>query len=120
MDEKNEIEEITAELHVPNRAWTDGWEDISTAINGVVGVFNELIEHKNLSGAAITFVLHKLSSVYIQSMFRDFVGDDSSRSSIYVMTAQMMNANMDLYDEIRAQMPQHVLQLIEEPTQGDA
>ena len=120
MDEKNEIEEITAELHVPNRAWTDGGEDISTAINGVVGVFNELIEHKNLSGAAITFVLHKLSSVYIQSMFRDFAGDDSSRSSIYVMTAQMMNANMDLYDEIRAQMPQHVLQLIEEPTQGDA
>jgi hypothetical protein len=53
-------------------------------------------------------------------MFRDFAGDDSSRSSVYVMTAQMMNSNMDLYDEIRAQMPEHILQLIEEPTQGDA
>jgi hypothetical protein len=120
MDEKSESEEITAELRVPNRAWTDGGEDISNAINGVVSVFNELIDHKNFSGAAITFVLHKLSEVYVKSMFREFAGDDSSRSSIYVMTAQMMNANMDLYDEIRAQMPQHILQLIEEPTQGDA
>jgi len=120
MDEKNEREEITTELRVPNRAWTDGGEDISSAINGVVEIFNELIDHKNFSGAAITFVLHKLSEVYIDAMFKHFAGDDSSRSSIYVMTAQMMNANMDTYDRIREQMPQHILQLIEEPTQGDA
>jgi hypothetical protein len=36
------------------------------------------------------------------------------------MTAQMMNANMDTYDRIREQMPQHILHLLEEPTQGDA
>jgi hypothetical protein len=85
-----------------------------------VNVFNELIERDNFSGAAITFVLHKLSEVYIDAMFKHFAGDDSSRSSIYVMTAQMMNGNMDTYDRIRSQMPDHVLQLIEEPTQGDA
>lgn len=120
MDEKNESVEITTEFRVPERAWTDGSEDISRAIDGVVKVFNELVERDNFSGAAITFVLHKLSEVYIEAMFKHFAGDDSSRSSIYVMTAQMMNANMDTYDRIRAQMPQHILQLIEEPTQGDA
>lgn len=120
MNENNESEEITAELRVPNRAWTDGGEDISQAINGIVGIFNELIEHKNFSGAAVTFVLHKLSDVYVKAMFREFAGDMNSRSSIYVMSAQMMNASMDLYDEIRAQMPEDVLKLIEEPTQGDA
>jgi hypothetical protein len=117
MDEKNEKIEVDFDLLCPNIAWTDRPEDVNTLVKNITEMFNERVESNNLSGAAVTFVLHKLLEIYIETMFRHFQ-DDDSKSSIYVMTAQIMNANMDMYEKIRAKMPSSMLRLLEEPTQG--
>lgn len=119
MDQENEKIDIDLELRCPSRAWTDGREDINEPLLKIVSVFNDLIEKHDMSGAAITFVLHKLTQIYVEAMFGLFK-DDDSRSSIYVMSAQMMNASMDTYERLRAKMPDQLLRLLEEPTQGDA
>ena len=119
MDEENEKANVELSLRCPNRAWTDGKENIDSALTSIVSIFNNLVEEEDMSGAAITFVLHKLAEVYVRSMFESFK-DDDSRSSIYVMSAQMMNATMDTYDALRLRMPQHILHLLEETPQGSA
>lgn len=124
MDEENEAIEVEAieidmELRCPTKAWTDGKENITEAMTGIIAIFNKLIDDEDMSGAAITFVLHKLAEVYVRAMF-DHFKDEDSRSSIYVMSAQMMNAHVDTYEALREKMPQRLLRLLEEPTQGAA
>ena len=119
MDEENEAIEIDMELRCPSKAWTDGKENISEAMTGIIGIFNKLIDDEDMSGAAITFVLHKLAEIYVRTMF-DYFKDEDSRSSIYVMSAQMMNAHIGTYEALREKMPQRLLRLLEEPTQGAA
>ena len=117
--EKTEEGYLSFEVNCPSRAWSDGKEDVEKVLEGIVAVINKHIEENDLSGSAITFVLHKMAVVYVRAMMEVFK-DNDQRSSVYVMTAQMTSAMGALYDEIREQMPAPLLRLLEEPTRGDA
>tara|TARA_R110000868_G_scaffold292557_5_gene553068 strand:+ start:2697 stop:3053 length:357 start_codon:yes stop_codon:yes gene_type:complete len=117
--EKTEEGYLSFEVNCPSRAWSDGKEDVEKVLEGIVAVINKHIEENNLSGSAITFVLHKMVIVYVRAMMEVFK-DDDQKSSVYVMTAQMTAAIGNLYEEIREGMPASLLRLLEEPTRGDA
>lgn len=117
--EKTDDGYMTFEVKCPSRAWAGDKENVEKVFEDLVDVLNKHIEENDLSGSAITFVLHKMSIVYIRAMMEVFK-DDDQRSSVYVMTAQMASAGGDLYEEVREKMPTALLRLLEEPTRGAA
>lgn len=118
MEEKTD-DFMTFEVRCPSRAWSDGRENVEKVFNDIVDVLNKHIDEHDLSGAALTFALHRLNVMYVRAMM-EILDEDDQRSSVYVMTAQMASAGADLYEEIRAKMPNNLLRLLEEPTGGAA
>jgi hypothetical protein len=117
--EENPDDFMTFEVRCPSKAWAGEKENVEKVFEDLVEVLNKHIDENDLSGSAITFVLHKMSVVYIRAMMEIFK-DDDQRSSVYVMTAQMASSGGDLYEEMRGKMPLKLLRLLEEPTRGAA
>ena len=117
--EKTDDEYMTFEVRCPARAWSDGKEDVEKVFQDIVDVLNRHIGDHNLSGSALTFALHRLTTMYIRAMI-EILEDGDQKSSVYAMTAQMASAGGDLYEEIRSKMPGNLLRLLEEPMGGAA